>query len=103
MAANSIVAFWGLTILLVMVPGADWAFTIGAGVQGGSVIPAIGGILVGYVGMTVVVAAGVGAVVAKSTAALTGLTLAGGIYLLWCGARTLAKPPASVLWPTLRR
>lgn len=94
MATSSIIAFWGLTILLVMVPGADWAFTIGAGVQGGSVASAIGGILLGYVGMTAVVAAGVGAVVAKSPASLTGLTIAGGLYLLWCGTRALTNPAA---------
>lgn len=94
MAVNAIAAFWVVTILLVMVPGADWAFTIGAGVQGGSVVSAIGGILLGYVGMTVAVAAGVGAVVARSPAALTALTIAGGIYLLWCGVRTLANPAA---------
>lgn len=94
MATSSIVAFWGLTMLLVMVPGADWAFTIGAGVQGGSVVSAIGGILLGYVGMTAVVAAGVGAVVAKSPASLTGLTIAGGIYLLWSGTRMLKNPAA---------
>lgn len=94
MATSSIAAFWLLTVLLVMVPGADWAFTISAGVQSRSVLPAIGGILLGYAAMTVVVAAGVGALVGKSPDALTGLTIAGGVYLIWCGVRTLANPAA---------
>jgi threonine/homoserine/homoserine lactone efflux protein len=92
MATSSIAAFWVVTALLVMVPGADWAFTISAGVQGSSVVAAIGGILLGYAGMTAVVAAGVGALVARSAAASTALTLAGGVYLIWCGIRSLANP-----------
>lgn len=92
MAVSSIAAFWVLTILLVMVPGADWAFTIGAGLQEGSVGSAVGGILLGYVGMTAVVAGGVGALVAESPATMTGLTIAGGIYLIWCGSRALSNP-----------
>jgi threonine/homoserine/homoserine lactone efflux protein len=42
--------------------------------------------------MTIVVAAGVGALVARSPALLTGLTVAGGLYLMWHGTRTLARP-----------
>ena len=92
MAANSVLAFWLVTLLLVIVPGADWAFTINASLRGGSVVVAVSGIALGYVGMTVVVAAGLGALVAESPAALTGLTIAGGCYLVWLGARTLARP-----------
>ena len=96
MAANSVLAFWLVTLLLVIVPGADWAFTINAGLRGGSVVVAVSGIALGYVGMTVVVAAGLGALVAESPAALTGLTIAGGCYLVWLGARTLARPAGPI-------
>jgi threonine/homoserine/homoserine lactone efflux protein len=94
MAASSIAAFWAVSFLLIIVPGADWAFTISAGLRGGSALPAVGGIVVGYAGMTIVVAAGVGALVARSPALLTGLTLAGGLYLMWHGTRTFAGPSA---------
>jgi threonine/homoserine/homoserine lactone efflux protein len=93
MAAGSLAAFWAVSFLLIIVPGADWAFTISAGLRGGSVLPAVSGIVAGYAGMTIVVAAGVGALVARSPALLTGLTLAGGGYLMWHGTRAFARPP----------
>lgn len=73
-------------------PGADWAFTIGAGLRGRSVVPAVGGLVTGYAVIKVVVAAGAGALVAGAPAILTGLTVAGGGYLMWHGARTFARP-----------
>lgn len=92
MAASSVAAFWVVAFLLIIVPGADWAFTISAGLRGGSAVPAVGGLVAGYTAMTIVVAAGVGALVARSPALLTGLTVAGGLYLMWHGTRTLARP-----------
>ena len=92
MAASSIAAFWAVSFLLIIVPGADWAFTISAGRTGGSALPAVSGIVVGYAGMTIVVAAGVGALVARSPGILTTLTLVGGLYLMWHGTRTFARP-----------
>ena len=94
MPVGSLVAFWGVALLLIVVPGADWAFTISAGLRGRSVVPAVGGLVLGYTGMTVVVAAGVGALVTGNPRALTALTVAGGGYLMWHGARTLAAPSA---------
>ena len=92
MPVGSLVAFWGVALLLIVVPGADWAFTVSAALRGRSVVPAVGGLVLGYTGMTVVVAAGVGALVAGNPRALTALTVAGGGYLMWHGARTLAVP-----------
>ena len=92
MAASSVAAFWVVSSLLIMVPGADWAYTIGAGLRGHSVVPAVGGIVLGYAAMTIVVAAGVGALVARSPALLGALTIVGGLYLMWHGATTLARP-----------
>ena len=89
MAASSVAAFWAVAALLVAVPGPDWAFVLSSGVRSPTVVPAVGGIVLGYAGITVVVAAGVGALVARSPAALTALTAAGGSYLIWLGARTL--------------
>ena len=92
MAVGSVIAFWSVALLLIMVPGADWAFTIGAGLRGQSAVPAVSGIVAGYAAVAVVVAAGVGALVARTPALLTGLSIAGGIYLGWHGARTFTRP-----------
>jgi threonine/homoserine/homoserine lactone efflux protein len=92
MAISSIAAFWAVAALLIAVPGADWAFVIGVAVRGRAVVPAISGLVIGYAGITAIVAAGVGAAVAGSPAVLTGLTLAGGLYLIWHGAMTFMHP-----------
>ena len=94
MAASSVLAFWAVALLLIMVPGADWAFVLGASLRGHSVIPAVGGLVLGYAGLTIVVAAGVGAIVGRSPALLTGLTVIGGCYLIWHGATTVARRSA---------
>lgn len=94
MAVSSIFAFWAVAALLIMVPGADWAFTISAGLRGHSVLPAVSGLMLGYAAMTILVAAGLGALVARTPDVLTALTIAGGIYLMWLGARTLVRPSA---------
>jgi threonine/homoserine/homoserine lactone efflux protein len=95
MAAGSVVAFWAVALLLIMVPGADWAFVLGVSLRGRSVLPAVGGLVLGYTGITIVVAAGVGAVVGRSPALLGGLTVVGGCYLIWHGATTFARPAAA--------
>jgi threonine/homoserine/homoserine lactone efflux protein len=95
MAAGSVVAFWAVALLLIMVPGADWAFVLGVSLRGRSVLPAVGGLVLGYTGITIVVAAGVGAVVGRSPALLGGLTVVGGCYLIWHGATTFARSAAA--------
>jgi threonine/homoserine/homoserine lactone efflux protein len=110
-AAGSVVAFWVVALLLIAVPGADWAYAIGAGLAGRSVPLAIGGLVLGYALLTVIVAVGVGALVAGTPALLTAITLVGGAYLVWQGAATVARPavpaaggaPAGSRWATLAR
>ncbi|MVO87741.1 LysE family translocator [Streptomyces sp. p1417] len=92
MAVSSVTAFWAVSVLLILVPGADWAYAISAGIRDRSVAPAVGGLLLGYVGLTAVVAAGVAAVVADHPAVLASLTLLGALYLIWLGATTLSRP-----------
>lgn len=110
MATGSILAFWGVALVLIATPGADWAFTLGAGLRGRSVLPAVAGLVVGYLMVTAIVAAGVGTLVASTPAVLTALTLLGGAYLIWHGATTFARPatpvpaadaPAGTDWNTL--
>jgi len=97
MAASSIAAFWVVSFLLVVIPGADWAYVIGTGLRGGPVPMAVGGLVLGYAALTAVVAAGLAALVARTPAALTVLTVLGAAYLIWLGAATLARPPAAGL------
>jgi len=92
MAANSVLAFWAVALLLIVVPGADWAFTIGAGMAKRSIVPAVGGLVIGYLIVTAIIAAGVGVLIASSPRALNALSLLGGGYLIWHGAMTVAKP-----------
>jgi len=92
MAISSIAAFWAVAALLIAVPGADWAYVIGTVLSGSRVIVAVGGIVIGYAAITIVVAAGVGALVARTPASLAALTIAGGLYLLWLGVRSFGRP-----------
>ena len=94
MAVGTLAAFWAVSFLLVLVPGADWAYLIAAGLRDRSVLPAVAGLLAGYAGLTAVVAAGVAAVIARSPLVLTVLTAFGAVYLLWLGVTTVTRPPA---------
>jgi threonine/homoserine/homoserine lactone efflux protein len=80
--------------LLVVTPGADWAYAIAAGLRHRTVLPAVGGLLAGHLAATAVVAAGVAAVLARSPGVMAVLTAAGALYLVWLGLATLARPSA---------
>ncbi|WP_408217222.1 LysE family translocator [Paraburkholderia sediminicola] len=75
-----------------MVPGADWAYAIAAGLRDRAIAPAITGMLFGYLAITLVVAAGIGALVASVPTILTVLTIVGAGYLIWLGGNILARP-----------
>ncbi len=96
MAIGAVTGFWMVSLLLVLVPGADWAYAIAAGLRDRSVLPAVAGLLAGYVALTAVVAAGVAALVARWPLLLTVLTVLGALYLLWLGVATVARPSAPV-------
>jgi threonine/homoserine/homoserine lactone efflux protein len=83
--------FWTIALLLVLTPGADWAYAIAAGIQTRNVAPSILGILAGYAVVVSAVALGVGALVTQVPGALPALTVVGGGYLVWLGVRTLAS------------
>jgi threonine/homoserine/homoserine lactone efflux protein len=95
MAVGSIAAFWMVALLLIIVPGADWAFAIGSSLRGNSALAAVSGLVLGYAAVTVVVAAGVGALVARTPAVLSALTIVGGLYLIWHGARSFTGRAAA--------
>lgn len=94
MAVGDVVAFWGVSLLFVLTPGADWAYAITAGLQHRTVAPGVGGLLLGHLVATAVVAGGVAAAVARSPVVLTVLTTAGAAYLVWLGVATFTRPPA---------
>ncbi len=99
MAVSSIAAFWVVALLLIIVPGPDWAFVLSSGIRARAVVPAVGGLALGYAGIAMVVAVGVGVLVARSTAVLTGLTVVGGCYLIWHGAKTFCRNSAPAARP----
>lgn len=94
MTLSMFVAFWAVSILFVITPGADWAYAISAGLKGRVVVPAVAGLLSGHLVATVIVAAGVGTLVAGHPVAMAVLTVAGALYLLWLGFNLLAHPSA---------
>ena len=95
MTTGAVIAFWAVSFLLVLVPGADWAYAIAAGLRDQSVLPAVTGLLAGYVALTAVLAAGVATVIVRWPLTLTVLTALGAVYLLWLGITTVARPPAA--------
>jgi len=94
MATSALTAFWLVSLSLVVVPGADWAYAISAGMRQRAIVPAIAGLLLGYVVITLVVAGGVGALVAQVPMVLTVLTYVGAAYLIWLGANAIVRPSA---------
>ncbi len=92
MDTTALLQFLAVDLLLVLTPGADWAYAVRAGLRERRVAAAVAGLAGGYVVHAAVVAAGIGAVLAREPRALQALTLAGALYLLWLGVRTLQEP-----------
>lgn len=92
MSLEAVGTFWVVSFLLAMIPGADWAYAISAGLRHRSIAPAMAGVSLGYLLHTVVAAAGVAALVAGSASALSALSVVGAAYLLWLGVRALTGP-----------
>lgn len=87
-----VVGFWIVSFLLIITPGADWAYAISAGINGRRVIPAVMGLMSGHLLATMVVVAGVGVLIAGHPLALSLLTVLGALYLLWLGIAILRHP-----------
>ncbi len=85
-------AFWLVSLLFVITPGADWAYTVTAGLRYRSALPAIAGLLTGHLLATLAVAAGVAALMAGVPLLLTVLTAVGAAYLIWLGVSGFAGP-----------
>lgn len=85
-------AFWVVSFLFIMSPGADWAYAIAAGITGRRVAPAVSGMLLGHGIAIIVVAAGLGAVLAQYPSIISVLTILGATYLLYVGVGMIRKP-----------
>ncbi|MER7836310.1 LysE family translocator [Streptomyces sp. NPDC096040] len=92
MDTGPLLSFLAVDLLLVCVPGADWAFVIAAGVRGRSVPRAVAGLVAGYALHTALAVAGLAVLVAGSPTLLTALTVAGAVYLVWLGWGVLRRP-----------
>ncbi len=88
-----VVAFWGVSMLFIMSPGADWSYAISAGIHK-RVLPSVTGLLFGHVLATLIVAAGLGLVLAQHPQALMVLSLLGAAYLAWMGWQMFCQPAA---------
>lgn len=84
MEMSIVAGFWVVSFLLIMTPGADWAYAISAGINGRRVVPAVMGLMSGHLLATLVVVAGVGVLIAQHPLALSGLTIAG--RFICCGS-----------------
>lgn len=96
MALGAVAAFWMVSMMFVMTPGADWAYAITAGLRHRTVTPAVGGMLAGHLVVAGVVAAGVAALVSQSPVVMTVLTSVGAVYLVWLGVAMLVKPAGAL-------
>lgn len=94
MDSASLLSFLAVDLLLVCVPGADWAYVIAAGLRGRGVAGAVAGLVAGYALHTTLATAGLAVLVAGSPRLLTALTVAGAGYLLWLGWGVLRSPGA---------
>lgn len=92
MSFSTFAAFWAVSFLFVITPGADWAYAIAAGMRGRLVVPAVGGLLSGHLLATLIVAAGVGGLAARFPKAMVVMTLMGAGYLIWLGINVLSHP-----------
>ncbi|WP_018161090.1 LysE family translocator [Smaragdicoccus niigatensis] len=103
MDTTTLMAFVAVDLLLVFTPGADWAYVIAVGLRDRSVIPAVAGLVVGYVGLTAVTVGGLAFLVAQSSTFLSALSVGGAMYLLWLGWGTVRSPvcPAAAAEPAV--
>lgn len=89
MDPQSLLGFVIVAATLACTPGADWAYSISAGLAQRSFIPAVAGLCSGYLLHTLLLALGLAALIASQPGLLAWLTLAGSGYLLWLGFSTL--------------
>lgn len=89
MDLSQLAGFAAVSVTLAMTPGADWAYSISAGLRARRIAPAVAGLCAGYLFHTALIVAGLAALIAATPQLLVGLTLLGAAYLLWLGISTM--------------
>lgn len=87
-----VIAFAGVALTLIAVPGPDRAFILVAGTQNHIVLPAVAGLMIGYMAITTAIAVGLGPLVTAVPSALMALTFVGAAYLIYLGTGVLGRP-----------
>ena len=91
MRPGAVAAFLTIDVVLVLTPGPDWAYVIAVGLRDRIVLPAVAGIVAGYMVLTIAVAAGLAVLIVTSPGALTAVTLVGAAYLIWLGVSVVSR------------
>ncbi|AVP58593.1 LysE family translocator [Pulveribacter suum] len=93
---QTLIAFFGVAVLLALTPGPDNLFVLVQSAQRGwrAGMCVVLGLCLGLVGHTAAVALGLAAVFAASSAAFTALKLCGAAYLAWLAWGALRAPAA---------
>jgi threonine/homoserine/homoserine lactone efflux protein len=88
---KDLLAFAGVAVVLVAVPGPSVVFTISRALTYGrrTALLNVAGNTLGLVVQVVAVAFGLGAVIERSAEVFTGLKLAGAGYLVWLGVQAI--------------
>ena len=88
---KDILAFCGVAVILVAVPGPSVVFTISRALTSGrrTALLNVAGNTIGLVVQVVAAAFGLGAVIERSAAVFTGVKLAGAAYLVWLGVQAI--------------
>ena len=88
---KDLLAFAGMAVVLVAVPGPSVVFTISRALsyERGTALLNLAGNALGLVVQVVAVAFGLGAAIERSEGVFTGLKLAGAAYLVWLGVRAI--------------
>ncbi|WP_313081968.1 LysE family translocator [Pulveribacter sp.] len=91
---QTLIAFFGVAVLLALTPGPDNLFVLVQSAQRGwrAGMCVVLGLCLGLVGHTAAVALGLAAVFAASSAAFTALKLCGAAYLAWLAWGALRAP-----------
>lgn len=92
MPIENVLAFVAVALALIVIPGPDWAFVLGASARDARVAAPVMGLGIGYFLVTIIVAAGIDLLSSVLPWIVTGLTVVGAAYLLYLGVGLLAKP-----------
>ncbi|MFU0805224.1 MAG: LysE family translocator [Pseudoclavibacter caeni] len=101
MDTSQLPVFLVVSLLFVIVPGADWAYILTHATSVREAMASISGLGIGYLAHTLLAAAGLTVALALLPGALPVITVLGAAYLCWLGVQTL-RHPADVSLPDVR-